>query len=300
MTPLRETMIKMMKLRNFAPRTQKVYLSAVEKLARYYRRSPDLITVEEVQDYLIHLQEDQGLSFSSCNQAKSAILFFFTYVLKNTRLAVTTPGRRTVKKLPQVLSKEEVANVLNAVPHARDRLCLELIYSAGLRTEEVIRLKAQDIDSSRMTIRVVQGKGHKDRETVLSEKVLRRLREYWACYRPKTFLFPSRHDPENIPMCPSVIRKAFKKAMKQAGVTKSGSLHMLRHSFATHMLEAGYDIKTIQTLLGHNHISTTMIYLHISVGKASRVVSPIDTIITQDAIPVFDAGSSGGCHEKVF
>lgn len=300
MKPLREAMIKMMKLRNFAPRTQQAYLTAVEKLARYYKRSPDLITVGEVQDYLIHLQEDQGLSFSSCNQAKSGIVFFFTYVLKNTQLAVTTPGRRTVKKLPQVLSKEEVSNVLNAVPHFRDRLCLELIYSAGLRTEEVIRLKVQDIDSARMTIRIVQGKGHKDRETVLSEKVLLSLREYWACYRPQTYLFPSRHDPADSPMCPSVIRKTFKQAKKKAGVTKAGSLHMLRHSFATHMLEAGYDIKTIQTLLGHNHISTTMIYLHISVGKSSRVVSPLDTIKTMDAIPVFAAGSSGGCHEKVF
>ena len=292
MKPLREKMIKMMKLRNFSARTQDCYVRAVERLSRYCRKSPDSITPEEVQNFLLFLQEDKGLSFSSCNQAKAGILFFFKYVLKNNSLSVELPSRKTVHKLPQVLSRDEVAKLLDATTSLRDLLLLELLYSAGLRTEELMKLKVADIDSKRMTIRVVQSKGHKDREALLSERVLKRLREYWSIYKPVDYLFPAKKDALSSPMCSSVVRKMFKQAKKKAGITKTGSLHMLRHSFATHMLEAGYDIRTIQILLGHNHISTTMMYLHISIGKSSRVVSPLDTFSSTVVQPW------GESHEK--
>jgi site-specific recombinase XerD len=169
---------------------------------------------------------------------------------------------------------------------------LEFLYSAGLRTEELINLKISDIDSKPMRIRVVQGKGHKDREALLSERVLSHLREYWLHCKPKGYLFPSKWSESEKPLCSSVVRKMFKQAKKKAGIHKSGSLHMLRHSFATHMLEAGYDIKTIQILLGHNHISTTMIYLHITMDRISKLVSPMDTLPSTDKTPWGDHETS--------
>ena len=284
MNPLREKMIKMMKLSNFAPRTMQCYLKAVERLSLHYGRSPDKITPEEIQDYLLMLQEEKKLSFSSCNQARSGIVFLFEQVLKDYRLTCKLPRRRRERKLPVVLSRDEVVCLLNATTNLRDRLIFELIYSAGLRSREAISLKVSHIDSKRKIIRVIQGKGHKDRNVTLSKTVLKRLREYWRIYRPANYLFPSSNDPSNKPICESTARKKLKKAMKKAGIAKSGGLHILRHSYATHMLEAGYDIRTIQLLLGHSNISTTMRYLHIS-AKPSEVVSPLDMITSQDAQP---------------
>lgn len=276
MSPLRQQMIKMMKLRNYSPRTEKAYLDAVFKLAKYYRRSPDKITTEEVKDYLFMLIDEKKLAFSTVNQNRSGIVFFFKYVLNDKSLDAELPKRKSEKKLPCVLSKEEVARLLDATESLRDRLALELVYSSGLRSEEVVNLTVIDIDPDRMLIRVRQSKGKKDRDVTLSKVVLNRLREYVRIHRPVHYIFPSTTEA-NTPLHTSTIRKKLMKAKKKAGITKPGSLHLLRHSYATHLLEAGYDLRTIQKLLGHTQLSTTMVYLHGVVSPAS-VVSPLDML----------------------
>lgn len=276
MSPLRKQMIKMMRLKNFSPRTEEAYVSAVSRLSIYYGKSPDKISVSEIKDYLFMLMEERSLSFSTCNQARSGIAFFFKYVLNDKSLIAELPKRKSEKKLPFVLSTEEVSRLLDATDTLRDRLMLELVYSSGLRSEELVNLKVGDIDPDRMLIRVRLGKGNKDRDVTLSNVVLNRLREYARIHRPVYYIFPSTKEP-NKPIHTSTIRKKLMKAKEKAGITKPGALHLLRHSFATHLLEAGYDIRTIQKLLGHTHISTTMIYLH-GVVSPSSVVSPLDIL----------------------
>jgi len=291
MSPLREKMIKMMKLRNLSPRTEVCYLQAVEKLSKHYKRSPDRITSEAVQDYLVMLQTEKKLSFSTCNQVRSGIVFFFRYVLKDKSLDTDLPKRKSEKKIVEILSKEEVVRLLDATNNFRDRLIFELIYSAGLRGDEALNLKVSHIDKTRMIIRIVQAKGHKDRHVTLSQTVLLRLREYWRTYRPLDYLFPSEDEASDKPLSTSSARKSFIKAKKKAGITKAGNLHMLRHSYATHLLEAGYEPSIIQRLLGHNDLSTTMKYLHATC-KPAQIVSPLDMIYTRKAQPWGDDDDS--------
>lgn len=276
MSPLRQQMIKMIRLRNCSPQTERSYLHAVTGLAKYYGRSPDKISAEEVKDYLFALLEERKLSFSSVNQARCGIVFFFRYVLNDKSLDPVLPKRKTEKKLPYVLSKEEIARLLDATDSLRDRLALELIYSSGLRSTEVVNLKLTDIDPDRMLIRIRQGKGKKDRDVTLSRVALNRLREYVKIHRPVHFIFPSTTDAGK-PLHTSTLRKKLMKAKAKAGISKPGALHLLRHSYATHLLEAGYDLRTIQKLLGHANLSTTMVYLH-GVMSPSTVVSPLDML----------------------
>lgn len=282
MNPLREKMIKMMKLRNLSPRTEACYLKHVERISNHYGKSPAKLTHEEVQDYLVMLQVDKKMAFNTCNQIRCAIVFFFRHVLNDRRLDADLPKRKTEKRLPEILSQEEVFCVLEAATDLRYRLILELIYSAGLRGSEAINLKVSHIDSKRMIIRIVQAKGHKDRNVGLSKTVLNSLREYWRIYKPVDYLFPS--DCPGKPLHKSTVQKHFYKAKKKAGISKKGGLHMLRHSYATHMLEAGYDIRTIQKLLGHKDISTTMRYLHLATNP-SQIVSPLDMIFVKQEGP---------------
>lgn len=284
MNPLRDKMIKMMKLRNLSSRTEACYLKHIENISKHYGKSPAKLTHAEVQDYLVMLQVDMKFAFSTCNQVRSAIVFFFRHVLNDKLLFADLPRRKTEKKLPEILSQEEVFRLLDAVADIRYRLILELIYSAGLRGNEAINLKVSHIDSKRMIIRIVQAKGHKDRNVGLSKTVLNRLREYWRIYKPTDYLFPSSVLYNTQPLHKTTVSKHFRKAKKQAGITKKGGLHMLRHSYATHMLEAGYDIRTIQKLLGHNDISTTMRYLHTATHP-STVVSPLDMILVKQDSP---------------
>jgi len=282
-------MIKKMKLSNFSARTIEAYVRAVEKLSIYYGKSPDKISADEVQDYLLMLQEDKKRAFSTCNQIKSGILFFFRNVLKNDSLERELPIRKTPKRLPEVLSQGEVQALLDNLRNIRDRLIIELIYSAGLRAGEALNLKVSHIDSKRMVIRIVQGKGHKDRLVGLSETVLKRLKAYWRVHKPTTWLFPSQAGDSSISR--TTIARKLQIAKKQAGITKKGGLHMLRHSYATHMLEAGYDIRTIQKLMGHTSIQTTMRYLHLTI-KPSNVISPLDMMHNQTKSPWEDKNDS--------
>lgn len=274
MTKLRQEMIHAMKLRNFSVKTQDSYVYQIKKLASHYKKAPDRISHKELQDYLIYMKEQLSLSFSSCNVARSAIRFLFGQVLNDKTIHMAIPAQRTPKYLPEVLSIEDVMKLIDATTSFRNRMLLMTAYSAGLRVEELISLKLEHIDSSRMVIRVVQGKGNKDRYTNLSEVLLNELRHYCHVYRPTVWLFYSTR--RDRPMSKSTVQKIFSAAKRRAGITRGYGMHTLRHCFATHMVEAGYDIRHIQKMMGHNHISTTMIYLHVSRESVSRIKSPLD------------------------
>ncbi|MBU1169570.1 MAG: site-specific integrase [Proteobacteria bacterium] len=282
MTVLRQDMIRPMKVRNFSVKTQDAYLYHIDKLARHYKRSPDKLSHVELQDYLIYMKESIGLSFSSCNVARSAIRFLYRNILNDETIAMAIPAQRTPKHLPEVLSFEEVMVLINGTKCFRDRLLLMTAYSSGLRLEELVSLKLEHIDSKRMVIRVVQGKGNKDRYTTLSENLLKELREYWRIYKPKDWLFYST-TPEN-PLSKSSAQKIFSSTKKRTGITRGHGIHTLRHCFATHMLEAGYDIHRIQRMLGHKNLATTMIYLHVTRESISKIKSPLDIYMADEPL----------------
>jgi len=275
MTELREKMIKAMELRNFAPNTQTAYLSAVTNLSKHYMKSPEQITQEEVEDYLLYLKKERQLSYSTRNQVTSGLKFFFNQALNNPEIQLQLPRKKTPLKLPEVLSVDEVSRVIDAHSNIKHRAILMTAYSAGLRVGEVISLKPRHIISSRMLILVEDGKGVKDRYTILSKTLLENLRNYWQSHRPTKWLFPSPNPQKHISR--STAQKLFASAKKKAGISKGRGIHTLRHSFATHLLEAGYDITTIQKLLGHRHLSTTLIYLHVSKKVIAAVKSPLDS-----------------------
>ena len=274
MTELREKMIKAMELRNFSPITQTAYLSAVTNLAMHYMKSPEEISQDEIEDYLLYLKKDRKLSYSTRNQAISGLKFFYNETLKNPDMILQLPRKKTPVKLPEVLSVDEVKRVINAPSNIKHRVILMTGYSAGLRVGEVVRLKMGHIISARMLILVEDGKGVKDRYTILSKTLLENLRQYWQSYRPTKWLFPSTNQQKHISR--STAQKLFVSAKKKAGISKGRGIHTLRHCFATHLLEAGYDISTIQKLLGHRHLSTTLVYLHVSKRAISAVKSPLD------------------------
>lgn len=275
MTPLRQKMVRDMQLRRFSPKTHEAYLGAVEGLAKHYHRSPDQINENEVLDYLLYLLNDRKLAWGTCDQKASGLEFFYRTTLGQTAAQFHLPRRRHAQRLPEVLSAEELDRLFRALRHPMYVMIFKAAYAGGLRLSEVRCLKVTDIDSRRMMIRVEQGKGNKDRYTVLSEKLLEELRAYWRMFRPKTWLFPGRR---NEPIGETSIQKAFVEAKRKAGIKKHGGIHMLRHSFGTHLLEAGVDVRTIQTLLGHNHIQTTMRYMQVSQKRLSRTPSPLDLL----------------------
>lgn len=277
MTLLRERMIKELELARFAPNTQIAYLRAVEGLARYHRRAPDGISVDEVRAYLHHSLVERKLSWSSCNVLACGLAFFYTRVLRHDGFRLELPPRTRPKVLPVVLSREEVAAILEAPASPKHRVLLATTYSAGLRVSEVVHLKLIDIDSRRMTIRVEQSKGRKDRLTVLSERLLGELREYWKIQRPPVWLFPGRDI--TMPMARGTAHRIYYLAKKAAGITRGRGIHTLRHCFATHALEHGTDSTVIQQLLGHAYISTTARYLHVSARHLAQVKSPLDTLL---------------------
>jgi len=274
MTDLREKMIKAMELRNFSPRTQTAYLSAVTNLSKHFMKSPEEISQEQIEDYLLYLKNERKLSYSTRNQVISGLKFLFNQTLNNPDMRLQLPRKKVPVKLPEVLSVDEVNRLLNAHNNIKHRLILMTGYSAGLRVGEVVRLKPRHIVSTRMLILVEDGKGGKDRYTLLSKNLLESLRNYWQSHRPAKWLFPSR-DPE-MHISRSTAQKLFVSAKKKAGISKGRGFHTLRHSFATHLLESGVDISTIQKLLGHRQLSTTLIYLHVSKRIISAVKSPLD------------------------
>jgi len=274
MTPLRQKMIRAMELRNLSHHTQRAYLSAVIGLARFYQKSPDTLTKEMIEDYLLYLKNEKGNAPNSCGSVLSGLRFFYHYVTSQ-QIPVEYSACKKVVKLPTVLTPEEVWDIINAPKSLKHRLILMTTYSAGLRVSEVIALTPEHIDSKRMLIKVEHGKGGKDRYTLLSTRLLKELRHYYKTCRPNPYLFPSSYK-DRAKLCYESVRSIYENARKKAGVKKGAGIHTLRHSFATHLLEAGYDIRKIQVLMGHRRLSTTMIYLHVSRETLSKIPSPLD------------------------
>jgi site-specific recombinase XerD len=268
-----------MKLRNFAARTQKSYLTAMVGLAKHYRQFPDQLTQEQIQTYLLELQE-RGLSSSSLNVNVSALRFFYQQVLGWNREQFFLPRRKRTWRLPEVLSPREVERLLEAAVKLRDRCLLMTAYSAGLRVTELIHLRLSDVDSERMMIRVEQGKGKKDRYTILSKRLLGELKRYKQTYQPVSWVFFGKN--RNCPLDISAAQKVYNVAKQKSGVEKGKGIHTLRHCFATHLLEAGVDLVTIKTLLGHNSLQSTQRYLQIRQPKLGSTTSPLDLLDLRD------------------
>ncbi len=277
MSELRTRMIDDMTVRGMAAKTQDGYVRAVAGLAAYYHRSPDRIGDREVEACLLHLMRERGLAWSSCNVAVHGLRFFYHQTLGREKTTFHIPGPRKPSKLPEILSREEVVRLLAHTGLARHRVLLMTAYAAGLRVGEVVRLRVQDIDSDRMTIRVEQGKGAQDRYTLLSPRLLEELRRYWLLERPFPWLFPMRKASR--PMNSRTVERIYSAAKQRAGIAKAGNIHALRHAFATHLLEAGTDLPTLQRLLGHHHhISSTMRYLHRARKHVTDRSSPLDLL----------------------
>ena len=275
MTELRKKMIRALELRNLSKHSKKSYLNAVNGISRYYGKSPDQLTQEMIEDYLLYLKKEKKCALTTVGTAITGLRFFYIHVVGKEQLAPSCNFAKTPKKLPSVLSKKEILRIIEATDNLKHRVMLMATYSAGLRASETLSLKPEHIDSERMLIKVT-GKGDKQRYTLLSKKLLSELRDYYKQYRPKVYLFPS---PKKItPLGYEAIRAVYEKARKKAGVTKGAGIHTMRHSFATHLLEAGYDIRKIQVLLGHTRLSTTIIYLHVSRKTLSAIPSPLDLI----------------------
>ena len=262
MTELRRRMDEDMIVRGMADRTREAYVWAVAGLAKFYHRSPDQISDAEVQAYLLHLIRDRQRSWSTCNIVVHGLRFFYHHTLKRDRTTFCIPSPRQPGTLPTLLSREEVQRLIAHTANHKHRTMLMTTYAAGLRLNEVLHLRVGEIDSARMTIRVEQGKGGKDRYTVLSPGLLVALRAYWQVARPRVWLFPSSRTQR--PMDPTALQRAYQIAKRAAGITKPGGIHGLRHAFATHLLEAGVDVHTIQRLLGHRSIQTTARYWHLT------------------------------------
>ena len=271
MTQLRQRMLEELQRRNYATGTIRLYLHHVAAFARHFHRSPDQLGAEDIRRYQLFLTQEKKLAWSSYNQIVCALRFFYGKTLKRARLLQDIPFPRKEQRLPLILSQEEVARILTAPTHLKSRALLMTIYAAGLRRSEVARLRIHDIDSARMTITVHQGKGQRDRVVMLSPVWLDTLREYWRCQKPKEWLFPGRN-PKH-PISGNDIFTVFRHAVHLAGIS----------SFATHLLESGTDLRTIQILLGHRSLKTTSRYLHVSQQQVRATASPLDSLnLTQE------------------
>jgi integrase/recombinase XerD len=275
MTPLRRRMIEDMTIRKFAPKTQHDYVQRIKNFAAFLGRSPDTASFEDVRRYQLHLA-GSGVGVPSRNQNVATLRFFFRVTLRRHAIVEHTTLVREPRKLPVVLSPEEVARLLNAAPGLKYKAALSVAYGAGLRAAEVISLKVSDIDSKRMIVRVEQGKGGKDRNVMLSPHLLELLRTWWRVARPEGWLFPGQN-PVN-PMTTRQLNRACHAAAQMAEIDKPVSLHTLRHSFATHLLEQNVDVRVIQVLLGHAKLDTTALYTRVATKTIQQVMSPLEHI----------------------
>jgi len=276
MGTLREQMAADLQLRGITPRTQKKYLREVSNLAKYYHKSPQDLGEQEVKDYLVHLLKDRGLSVGTYRTYAAGIKFLYTTTLNRPEVVEKIKYPKSAHKLPGVFDLSEVKALLSVTENLKHRAILTITYSAGLRVSEVARLRVTDIDSKRMMVRVQQGKGGKDRYSILSKTALECLREYYRQYRPTEWLFEGQSP--DAPLCYTSIRNIFLEAKERAGIRKPATPHTLRHSFATHLIEAGTSLHHVQLLLGHRSPTTTTVYLHVSRMNLAQVTSPLDTI----------------------
>jgi len=278
MTELRNRMNEAMVLRGFAPRTREAYLGCVRALAKHYHQPPDVLDGPRIQAYLLHLITEKKLAYASVNQASCAFRFLFGTVLHQPEVRLDIPMAKVPKRLPQILSREEVRRLIDAAPSLRGRTLLTTTYAAGLRVSEVCSLQLADIESApdRMCLKVRQGKGSQDRYTLLSPRLLDTLRRYWCDRRPRRWLFPNISGTAPIDL--STAQRIYCAARDAAGIAPEGGIHTLRHAFATHLIEAGVDLPTVQRLLGHGHISTTMRYVHLARSHLTGTTSPLELL----------------------
>jgi len=260
MTPLRQKMIDAMQVRGFSARTHQSYLSAVNALAQHYHRTPERLSVDDIQAYFQYLVKDRGLSGASCRLYLNAIRFLYLQVLKQPTFDVPFHMPKKAQRIPELLTRSEVGQILSAVRNTKHRMMLVTCYGCGLRVSELVALKVRHIDGERHLLRIEQGKGAKDRQVILSDGLLQPLRAYWQRYHPTDWLFPGR-EPDQ-PLDVSSPQRVFTVAKCRAGIDKVGGIHSLRHAYATHQLEAGLPVHQLQQLLGHRDIRTTLHYVH--------------------------------------
>jgi integrase/recombinase XerD len=277
MTELRKRLIEDLRLRNYSEQTIRSYTRAVADLARYHRKPPDRLSSEEIRAYQLHLLDERKLAWPTFQARMAALKFFYSRTLKQEWFAAEIIKPKVRRKPPTVLSREQVTKLLDTVKNLKHRALLALFYASGLRCAEGRQLKVGDIDSERRIIRVREGKGQRARQVMLSPKLLELLRAYWRWRKPKDWLFPGQKP--GCPLTPSAIRQVCQQAARQAGIAKPVSPHVLRHSFATHLLDAGTDLRTIQLLLGHRDLETTARYLHVSTQKLQATVSPLEELV---------------------
>ena len=285
MTSLRQQMTDEMQLRGLSPRTQQSYLNAVRQLAEHYQKPPDQIDEEELRQYFLYLMNEKQLSSSSCRVAHYAIRFLYVHTLGQTWPADLVIRPQKESKLPDVLSVGEVQRILGCVYKPRFRICLSTIYACGLRLNEGVSLQIADIDGERMLLHVRQGKGAKDRYVPLPEATLEMLRSFWTLHRHPTLLFPGRpsegepYAAADTPMSSSGVQRAMRAAVKTSGIQKYATVHTLRHSYATHLLEAGVNLRLIQAYLGHSSPKTTARYTHVTRPAEMTASEAINRIV---------------------
>ena len=276
MTPLRKRMIEDMRMRDYSKHTITAYVSAVYRLATFYELSPDKLNREQIRAFLVDLVEEKQVSWPYYQQVLAALRYFYRHVLRRGEIVEDIRGPRTVRSLPIVLSPQEVARFFKAIPSLKHRTILMLAYGAGMRIGEAVRVRLADIDRERHVIHIRQGKHKKDRYTVLSPALLEMLDRYCWAARPDDYLFPTRRTGR--PITISTVQRVCLEARQEAGIDKAVTPHTLRHSFATHLLEAGTNLRVIQVLLGHASPRTTAVYTHVSTDLIGKVVSPLDEL----------------------
>jgi len=281
MTPLRQQMTEALELRGVSPKTLKLYVDCVARFARHYGQSPEQLGRDEIRNYLLYLIHERKVAWGTYKQALAALRFLYRWVLQQGDVVEDIRAPRPERRLPVVLSFEEVHRFFAAIPSFKHRTLLMFAYAAGLRVSEAAQVRVADIDSQRMVIRVVQGKRKKDRYTILSPLLLEMLRHYWWAARPKNYLFPGRGRSGVVRS--STVQRACIEAQRVAGLTKEVTPHTLRHSFATHLLEAGTDLRVIQVLLGHASPRTTALYTHVSTKLISQTKSPLELLVAHHA-----------------
>ena len=277
-SPLRRRMIDDRAIRQLGPKTQSGYIRAVKNFVAFLGHSPDQASTDDIRRYQLHLASSD-LGVPSVNAAMTALRFFFKVTLRRSDVVEDVVFIREPRRLPVVLSPEEVARLLAAAPGLKYQAALSIAYGAGLRVSEVISLKVGDIDSARMLIRVDQGKGHKDRSVMLSQPLLKLLRRWWLVKRPRAWLFPGR--TPGAPLSARQLNRAVHIAAQRAGIDKRVGMHTLRHSFATHLLEQKTDIRVIQVLLGHKKLDTTALYTRVAIKAIGEITSPLDRLLTE-------------------
>ncbi len=276
MTPLRQRMLEDLQIRHYSPTTIRLYLHSVAEFARHFHKPPDQLGPEQIRQYQLFLIKDQQASQSTCVQLVCALRFLYTHTLHRKIEIERIPFPRRERKLPSILSREEVKALLEASAKIRDRALLAVLYGSGLRVAEAAQLKPRDIDARRNVLWVRQGKGRKDRQTLLPEKLLELLRQYWRAERPGEWLFPASDGTR--PVGPKTIYLACRNAARAASIAKAVHPHSLRHAFATHLLEAGTNLRTIQILLGHANLETTARYLQVADVAVRSTPSPLDSL----------------------